>query len=366
MKVLFITGTLTHGGAERVISVVSSQLAGFGHDVSVIVYKKHAGEYPVDSKVRLHYLAQSEEQYDRISSLGRVILIRRLLKKIRPDVAVGFLEGGYGMFVSSMGLHFKKVASARINPRYILEEGGSRGILNNMWFNHADAVVMQTASQMKLLPSRCGWQNCTVIPNPVSESALKCPEHDFNRPFSRIVMVGRLDEQKDYPMAIEAMRLVHEKLPDIRLDIYGEGEQRVFLENKISELGLDGVVCLKGWTNDTLSQYGRSDLYLMCSRYEGMPNALMEAMACGLVCISTDCETGPSDLISDGRNGFLIPVGDSSSMAERIISIAGISAKERAAMGAEAKATILSSYSSQMIGRRWEALLESLKERRRR
>lgn len=366
MKVLFITGTLTHGGAQRVISVVSSQLSGFGHDVSVIVYKKNENEYPIDSRVRLDYLAQSEEQYDRISSIGRVVLLRRLLKKIRPDVAVGFLEGGYGMFVSSIGLRFKKVASARINPRYILEEGGSRGALNKIWFKHADAVVMQTASQMKLLPKRCGWKNCTVIPNPVSESALKCPEHDFSRPFSRIVMVGRLNEQKDYPMAIEAMSLVHEKIPDIRLDIYGEGEQRAFLANKISELGLDGVVCLKGWTQDAMAEYENSDLYLMCSRYEGLPNALMEAMACGLVCISTDCETGPSDLISDGRNGFLIPVGDARRLAEMISFIAGLTAKERAAMGAEAKATISASYSSQAIGRRWEALLEGLRERIRR
>ena len=363
MRVLFVTGTLSHGGAQRVISVVANQLAAFGHEVSMIVFRRYENEYPIEGRVKLLSIASTQEEYDRISGLKRVMMLRKLIKEVRPDVAVGFLEGGYGMYVSSFGLGFKKIASARVNPVYLLDEGGSRGLLNRIWFRHADAVVMQTEGQIRLLPENSGWKNCKVIANPVSESALAVPGHDYSRPFSRIIMAGRLDDQKDYPMAIRAMRTVHESHPDLVLDIYGEGEDRALIEKEIKDCHLEGTVNLKGWSQIILDEYAASDLYVMSSKYEGMPNSLMEAMACGLVCISTDCETGPSDLITDGKNGFLIPVGDSTALAESIISGAGMSQERRSEIGNAARSLMQDEFSSEKIGRRWEALLEGILEK---
>lgn len=360
MKILFVTGTLTHGGAQRVISVVSGKLAELGHDVSLIIYKKFENEYHTHERVKRFYLAENEEVYEKISGFRRVIMLRRLLRKIKPDVAVGFLEGGYGMFISSIGMCFKKIASARVNPKYIFEESGSRGFLNKLWFRRADAVVLQTQSQTKFLTKSCGWKNINIIPNPVSEAALRSPAHDYGRNVSRLVMAGRLNEQKDYPTAIDAMKTVHEKFPDIKLDIYGEGDIRPMLEKKIQDMGLENTVSLKGWTKDVVSEYEKSDLYIMSSAYEGMPNSLMEAMACGMVCISTDCETGPSDLIENGKNGFLIPAGDAASLARRIVDIAQMTKEQRKKLGTEAKKTIEESYSGTYVGKRWETLVKSL------
>lgn len=360
MKILFVTGTLSHGGAQRVIAEVSSQLVEFGHDVSVIVFRRYENEYPVDDRIRIFSLASSEDEYDRISSLKRAFMLRKIIRDIKPDVAVGFLEGGYGLFVSSLGMRFKKIASARVNPVYLLEEGGLRGFLNRLWFRHADAVVMQTESQIALLPRNCRWHRCTVIPNPASNTALSSHEHEYNRPVTRIVMAGRLDDQKDYPMAIEAMESVHTRFPEIRLDIYGEGEDHSALESKIRESGLDGVVNLKGWTQCILEEYGKSDLYVMSSKFEGMPNSLMEAMACGLVCISTDCETGPSELMSDGKNGYLIPVGDPVALSDKIIRIAEMSADERTEIGTNARKSISDRFSSEIIGKQWESLFDEV------
>ena len=357
MRILFVTGTLSHGGAQRVISVVANQLADFGHDVSLIVFRRYEDEYPINEKVQLLSLADSQDEYDGISGPKRVLVLRKLIKKVKPDVAVGFLEGGYGMFISSLGMGFRKIASARVNPMNLLEEGGSRGFLNRLWFRHADCIVMQTEGQIKLLPESCGWRNCKVISNPVSDSALAVSAHDYGRPFSRIIMAGRLDDQKDYPMAIDAMKAVHERYPDLKLDIYGEGDDRGLIEKKISDAGLQGVVSLKGWTQDILSEYEKSDLFVMSSKYEGMPNSLMEAMACGLVCVSTDCETGPSDLITDGENGFLVQVGDSSALADRIMKIAEMPGEKRFEIGTAAKSLMERDFSSEKIGRKWEELL---------
>lgn len=360
MRMMFVTGTLSHGGAQRVISVVANQLAEFGHEVHLVVFRRYENEYPVSDKVRLHSIAGSQKEYDTITGFRRVRILRKMIRTIKPQAAVGFLEGGYGMYISSLGLRFVKVASARVNPVYLLEEGGSRGLLNRLWFRHADAVVMQTEGQIRLLPRNCGWRNCKVIANPVSDAALETTEYDCSRPFARIVMAGRLDEQKDYPMAIDAMRIVHERMPELRMDIFGEGDDLAMLEGKIRESGLEGVVNLKGWTRNVLAEYAASDVYVMSSRYEGMPNSLMEAMACGLVCISTNCETGPSDLIDDGKNGFLVPVGDSAALAGRIMDVAGMTGEKRAEIGKAARRLMAEEFSSEKIGRKWEDLLLTL------
>ena len=99
---------------------------------------------------------------------------------------------------------------------------------------------------------------------------------------------------------------MHEQIPDMMLDIYGTGRLESELRQQIQEKGLETCVSLRGWTSSPLVEHSNSDIYVLTSDYEGMPNALMEALAMGLPCISTDCDTGPEDLITDGENGFLI------------------------------------------------------------
>ena len=109
--------------------------------------------------------------------------------------------------------------------------------------------------------------------------------------------------------------------PNIKLDIFGTGEIKEELLAEIEEKGLQNNVFLKGWTTNTVKEYCEHDIYLMTSNFEGMPNSLMEAMAVGLPCISTDCETGPSDLIDDGVNGYLVKVNNATELAEKIKQI---------------------------------------------
>ena len=360
MKALFVTGTLTHGGAQRVIAVVASQMASFGHDVSLVVFKRFPNEYPVSPSVKIFSLAESEEEYDMIPGWKRVFMLRKIIKEIRPEVAVGFLEGGYGMYLSSFGMGIKRIASARVNPKFILEETGLRALVNRIWFRRSDLVVLQTKGQEDLLGGLCRKEKCTVIANPIADTYIQCPPHDYSRRVERIIMVGRLNEQKDYPTAIEAMALVKKHNPDIRLDIIGEGDEREKLEALIKEKGLEDTVRLMGWSDSVGKEEEESDLYLMTSLYEGMPNALMEAMASGLVVVSTDCETGPSDLIEDGKNGFLVPVGDVKALSERIISISEMTPSERERIGSAAKTHIRNYYSSETIGRCWEKAMVGL------
>ena len=359
MKILFVSGNLCDGGAQRVISVVASGLAECGHDVSLLLFARNEKEYPISEKVQITAIRESFAEYSKMSGLARTTFIRKYLKTLKPQAAIGFLEGGYGLFLASLGMKFTKVASARIDPAILLQKKGARALLDKIWFSSADGVVLQTNRQ-KVHAEKTGWKNQTVIANPVSDAALDAMPHNYDRPCRRIVMAGRLATQKNYPMVFTAMERVLKKYPDAILDIFGKGAQETQLQELIVQKGLQNNVFLRGWTQNTLGEYARSDVYVLSSNFEGMPNALMEAMAMGLPCVSTDCDTGPEDLITDGENGYLIPVGDADALAERLLRIMDMTPEERKTMGESAKNTMAQNFNKEVVTRQWETMLREL------
>lgn len=359
MSIVFLTGNLRNGGAQRVTALIGGRLADAGHNVSFLVFYQSEKEYPISKNVDISYIKSSYEEYKKLPPLERVMIIRNYLKNKKPDVAIGFMEAGYALYISALGLKFPKIASVRINPRYIIQKGGFKATLNRWWFKHADAVVFQTKSQLEYVKTM-GWHHCTVIPNPVSEEALEQEQPDYKKPVRRIVMAGRLASQKNYPMAIEAMKIVHNQYPEVKLDIFGKGEKEYELDALIKKHELEDCVHIRGWTEKILSEFSCSDIYLLTSNYEGMPNSLMEAMSVGLPCISTDCETGPADLISNGKNGFLVSKDDSNALAEVIIRIIGMSTDQRKKVGLIARQSIERNYNELTIMRQWEKLFGEL------
>ena len=165
----------------------------------------------------------------------------------------------------------------------------------------------------------------------------------MENPNNRIVAAGRLDPQKNYPMMLRAFRRVADTYPDATLRIFGTGSDgyRAELETLIDSLGLTEQVKLMGRTPHMEEEYQKSDVFLMTSDYEGLPNALAEAMASRLLVISTDCKTGPRDFVEDGENGFLVPVGDEDALADRMLRLMEMGAKERRAMQDAAREKIL-------------------------
>ena len=358
MRIVFVSGNLFDGGAQRVISVVSNELAEKGHEVALLLFSRNEKEYSINEKIKVFSLADKFEDYKNISEFKRIKLIRNILKGFKPDVAVGFIEGGYGLYLSSFGLKFKKVSSARINPKYIIEEKGLRAYINKLWFKNSNLIILQTESQEKFAPK--SWlKKSVVIANPVSEKALN-NQVVYNDTCTNIVMAGRLSKQKNYSMAFDAMKTLIKDYPEIKLNVFGQGELQEELLAEIEEKGLQNNVFLKGWTTNTVKEYCEHDIYLMTSNFEGMPNSLMEAMAVGLPCISTDCETGPSDLIDDGINGFLVGVNNAIELAEKIKKIIEMPKEKRVEMGKLAKRKMQEEFNNQAIATKWEQAFENL------
>ena len=308
MNILFVSGNLSNGGAQRVISVVSGALAEKNHDVSLLLFSRNEKEYPINDKVKVFSISDSYEEYCKVSSFSRMKLIRKYLKQLKPDVAIGFLEGGYALYLSSIGMKFKKIASARIDPQILFKTKGLRAKIDRKWFRASDGVVLQTESQKDRLPSKM-LNKSVVIGNPVSDLALKLQKESYSE-CCKFVMAGRLAKQKNYPMVFRAVSIVKEKYPDVHIDIFGKGSEYDDLAKQLSDMQLEANVSLRGWSEDTIGEFSRHDAYILSSNFEGLPNSLMEAMAVGLPCISTDCPTGPADLISDGVNGYLVPIND--------------------------------------------------------
>jgi glycosyltransferase involved in cell wall biosynthesis len=170
-------------------------------------------------------------------------------------------------------------------------------------------------------------EGITVIYNPsvmateVLEKAKEPLEHPWFKPDQPpvLVAVGRLEQQKDYPMMIKAFSKVREAQP-ARLLILGEGRDRPSLENLISEYGLNQDVSLPGFVSNPYAYLSRASIFVLSSRWEGLPTVLIEALCCGTKVVSTDCPSGPKEILKDGKYGPLTPVGDSEAFASAIIS----------------------------------------------
>lgn len=359
MKILFVSGNMCNGGAQRVIANVSNSLAEKGYDVNLLLFSRNEKEYPLSDKIKITALGENFEEYSKISSISRIRIIRKYLKGLKPDVAVGFLEGGYALYLSSFGLKLKKVSSARINPQHIMTAKGLRAEINRRWFFHSDAVVLQTAAQKSYVPDKLKKKS-VIIANPVPEYVLEGKCESYNKKCRNLIMVGRLDEQKNYPMAFRAIQMVKEKYPDVHLDIYGKGALDEKLHQMLVDMHLTDHVTMCGWTQDALKEYTKHDMFLMTSDMEGMPNALMEAMAVGLPCISTDCETGPADLIEDGVNGYLVPVNDHIILAEKIMEFMEMSFEERCSIANNAHESMKAMFNIGIISEKWEKLFKNL------
>ena len=356
MKILFLSADLCDGGAQRVTSIISGKLADKGLDIYMYLFCKSEKDYPINPQIKLEVMCKDYEEYSVLSGIQRTRYLRDYLKRIQPDVAIGFLQAGYALYLSSVGMSFKKIASLRNNPQKMKKAGRLREYLNNIWFRNADAIVLQTESQRRYAEMH-KWKRTVVIPNPVNERAIYSIGCNYNLPCRKIIMVGRLVKQKNYQLAIEAMKDLSKQYQDLVLYIYGDGPQKEELKNKILQYGLQNIILLCGWERNIIEKYENSALYLLTSDYEGMPNALMEAMAVGLPCIATDCPTGPADLIKNKENGLLIQMNNVKELVCSIRKIIDMTCDERKEMGMRARKKIVTEYNCDVIAKKWERLL---------
>ena len=358
--ILFAIGSMYGGGAERVVSVWASALAERGYKVSVLVYARCENEYPLSPLVEVCPIASSVDECNDLSILKRLGRFRKKIKELRPDLIISFLpEMQVYVALAALGLRIPRVETVRISP---WETGILKTRFARLWrwcFKSSDAVILQSEDQKDFFGKKV-QKKSVVIPNPINPIYINNPKTEYNAESHRVVAAGRLSVQKNYKMAIDAIKSVSERHPDVSLEIYGEGGLKEELEAYVKNSGLESNVFLKGRTSELYKAYRNADVYVMTSDYEGMPNALAEAMAVGLPSVSTDCKTGPRDLIDDGENGYLVSCNDSAALAERIERIFSMTSDLQRSLGEKARKKITDFCSEENSLKRLIGLIESL------
>lgn len=318
MRITFFIGSLVSGGAERVISLLANQYRELGWEVDIALLLKNEvnrKQFPLEKSIRIIDLSIEGNSYWK-RTVGWIRSVRNYLKETKPACVVSFIGRINALVLTaSIGLGIPTLVSERNDPR---QDGRGKVMLTycNLIYRLADAIVFQTEYERSCFSRALKKRSC-IIPNPVS--VINCNDIEENR--FEISTAGRLVPQKNHALLIDSIFLVKDRIPNIRCEIYGDGPLKQDLENRIKSLHLEKYVHLCGNKTDVNRWIAKSCIFVMTSDFEGLSNALIEAMMLGKACITTDYP-GASEVIHNGANGVIIPMENSKSvLADKICNI---------------------------------------------
>ena len=320
MKISILLSSLSGGGAERVVCNLSNYLADKGHDVTILTFSAQKTYYLSDKVTHIPlYDDVNKKGNFLIKNITRIYKLRKYFKKQTPDVYMTFLPTLSKVMLSNRKLiRCPVILAERADPAtYCTTDKDKEKIVS--LFSKADAYVFQTEDARKYYNEVWGLKKDyeTVIPNAINEEFIgKVYEGEREKV---IVSAGRMNSQKNFPLLINSFNNIKDEFPEYNLCIYGGGALLESNRELAKSLGMESRVEFPGYVTDIGDKIKDASLFVLSSDYEGMPNALMEAMAVGLPCISTDCPVGgPKFLIDDGINGLLTEVGNEKHLTDAI------------------------------------------------
>lgn len=299
------------GGAERVISILSNHFAEKGWDVLIAVTLFNEVGYDLHPRVKIIDLTYNGGS--RIERLPKWIYgIRKLVINENPDVILSFAARiNIIVCTACIGLNKKIIVSERNDPA-----NDGRGlfvrIATELFYPYTHKVIFQTMRSLKYFSERVR-KNSTVIPNPI-----RVTSSAINIKTNKIVNVGRLTDQKNQSMLIEAFFEIHKVHPEYELWIYGEGPLRNKLNRMTTKLGINHKVHMPGNVVNIHENIADAEMFVLSSDYEGLSNALLEALMMGLPVISTNC-SGADEYIQDNVSGIIVPIGNKDRLKDAIL-----------------------------------------------
>lgn len=373
MKIIYCINAVSNsGGMERILQQKANYLADVvGYEILIITTEQGDLKPFFTFSPKIRFIDLGVDYGDRADKTGRNVIwkviwkslhkpihkmrLSKVLMQEKADIVITLVNNDIG-FLPSMKdgsrkiaeFHFtytyKSIAARNSIVKYI------QGIRCRVWkkdFSRFDRFVVLTDEDKE------AWgdlPNITVIPNfipsmPTIQSAMKD---------KRVIAVGRAEYQKGFDMLINAWDFVSKKYPDWHLDVFGNGEKEE-LENLIIQKMLKNSMSLCPATKDIASEYVNSSLYVLSSRYEGLPMVLLEAMSYGLPIVSFECPCGPKDIIKK-EFGSLVPNGDIQGLADAMMS--WMADKDKRIQGGEAARKAAENYSQDVVMKQWIKLFE--------
>lgn len=343
-KLIIFIGTLQGGGAERVVTELSGMYAEHFREVIILTYYDLPVFYRLDSRISLECVEKRTKSRNIIRNL---LWIRKFVKREHPKLFLSFLLPFN--ILSIWSLLFTRIPVSvceRSDPQFV---SGWLLILRNISYRFSNRIQVQTNAAKLCFPTSI-QNKIVVIPNPNHISKAEREWSFRQKKDNRIVTVGRLIPVKNHRLLIEVFAVVNRNYPDVVLDIYGDGELKKSLQNQIDTLGLTEKIVLHGRINDITKHIASAKVFVLPSDLEGMPNALMEAMALGIPCVATDV-SGVRDIITDRENGFIVPVGNKDEMVDRITKL--LKSDELRNNFAENSINVISKFDKEKIFNQW-------------
>ena len=321
MNILLVVGSIGGGGAERVAANLASEFVDLGHEVGIFYWDEKGHEtYEINSRIRLH------KSPNRLLPL-RILGLKSLLRKLSVDIVIGFTDMSNitawtalswipdrPAFVVSIHSDLRirdATMGLRIKSRFLR-------VLHKQACQHADRVVVVSDGAKESLIDYYNLETDSVkkIYNPVLKTVNVFSRRPIANSGLKIVTAGRLTQAKNYPLMIRAVKILRDRLKiNCRLDIYGSGELRIQLQLLIDELDLSSKISLQGFAANLPAKLAENDIFLLSSSWEGFGNVLVEALDAGLRVVSTDCPSGPREILANGKYGVLVPLDDPDAMA---------------------------------------------------
>lgn len=309
-KIAIVSWSISGGGSERFSTILANGLTDREYEVHLLTGPVVDNEYHIKKNVLRRVL------FKKISLLGNTYKLRKYLVGNCIDICIAV--GLYPNFIAALSniyLKTRVVLSERNAPNEDKLSVKSK-LLRKLLYWRGDAFVFQTLDAKSFYGKKIQRRGF-VIPNPIKEGLPKrtdVVQHE-------LVAVGRLEPQKNYPLLLESFSEVSKLHPEYTLRIFGKGSMEIELRKQVDKLQLNDKVVFEGFSTDIHEKIKECDIFVLSSDFEGLPNALMEAMTMGFPVVSTDCPCGgPKMLIKNGENGILVPVGNREKLSEAIIS----------------------------------------------
>ena len=375
MKILIIHRSFALvGGAERVIIDKANFLSCSGHDVMLVSYEQgdHCVPYQLNTSVQIRDLNCRFFTLSSFPLYKRLFLffqyknrfenrLHNVILEYKPQTIV--LASDWLFLLNNVlgAAHSIPVVAEFHNAyNFITKRIGNTGNrfmagFTRLYYLHCLKNFKRCASLVVLTENdarhwRNHSENVVVIPNPVTFYPDKVD--DVQKEEGRILCVGRLNAQKRIDRLIKAFSMVADKYPEWHVDVYGEGELRDSLQMQINSCHLESRFILHGATKDIYNEYKKSQMLVLCSEYEGWGLVLVEAMSCGIPCVSFNCPSGPEEIIDDRITGLIAENGNIKDLAMKIEWMI-IHDKERKIMGKEAR-RVAAKYRKSVIMKEWE------------
>ncbi len=316
MKIMFCISSLSKGGAERVISILANKLIQ-ENEIEIIINTKLNKAYEFDDRIKILELDKKINTNPLLRNMARIKLINEELKKEKPDIIISFLPmPSFRILYANRKIKIPIIIADRNDPKQEYKSCIYKFLMRWL-YPKADGFVFQTNEQKEYFKKEI-QEKSTVIFNPIKEEFL-VEENNKKERENVIVSVGRLVEQKNQKVLINTFSKIAKKYPEYNLKIFGEGNLREELQKQIDDLNMRDKICLCGVCDNIKEQLEKAKIFVLPSNYEGMPNALIEAMASGCSVISTDCPCGgPRELIENYKNGILVPINNEQELANKI------------------------------------------------